>query len=145
MAGACRQKAEAAWEALDSSQQSLSFPAVLQVCVQSHKPCHMRDPCWVMRHRLGTSAVCLSSVHPSALFLFPVLPPSLVSGQQGTGTVGIWVSYWCISLGKNVISLCTCNSAGNCRMFFIAATIFLQSPSRELSHNYMCSEEVTPT
>lgn len=48
MTRAREQKREWAWEALDSSQQSLSFPATLLESMQSHNACHMGAPCWVM-------------------------------------------------------------------------------------------------
>lgn len=60
MSGARKQKAEPAWEALGSGQQSQSLPTMLQVCVQSHQ---MTDPCWTMKHHLG---MCGMSSQPSS-------------------------------------------------------------------------------
>lgn len=61
LTGTCKQKAEAPWEAVNSIQQSLSFPAVLQGCLWPHKLRHARAPCWVIQHHLGTSSQSSSS------------------------------------------------------------------------------------
>lgn len=132
--GTCKQKAEAPWEAVNSSQQSLSFPAVLQGCLRPHEPHHARAPCWVIQHRLGTS-----SQSSSSQCSVPVLPQhsrlgsrelELLEFRPRTGA-----SYW----GKR--SFPREITAG---WFVIAATTLLQSPSQEVSHDFMCSKEVTP-
>lgn len=114
MTRAWKQKTEPVWESLDSSQQSLSFPAMLLDCVQSHDTCNMGAPSWVIAHELGTSTVWdilsvqLILVLGSWSLYFSITPVQEAGNR-------CWVSYQCILL---LFSIWTCKSWGNCRRSF---------------------------
>jgi len=62
---------------LECQPAKLNFPAVLQMWVQSPRLCHVRAPCWVIKHLLGTSGVWdVLSVQfiPVLLFCFLCFP-----------------------------------------------------------------------